>query len=77
VSCPVRRLAAGAALDDLGPRERARYARHRGSCAACRRDEAEVDRLLADLSLVAPARVPPASLLAAIRSAIRAEPRRA
>ncbi len=77
MSCPVRPLAAAATLDDLGPRERLRYANHRDGCSGCRRDEAEIGRLLADLSLVAPARVPPASVLAGIRSAIRAEAGRA
>jgi hypothetical protein len=73
VSCRERRLAAGAALGDLGPREARRYASHRDACPACRGDEAAIDGLLADLSLVVPARVPPASVLAGIRRAIRSE----
>ena len=70
-------LAAGAALDDLAPGERLAYEAHRAACPACRRLEAELAGVLADLALAAPGRVPPASLLAGIRQAIHAEADRA
>jgi len=66
-------LAAGAALDDLAPPERAAYDRHREGCAACAMLEDELGIVLADLSLLVPERVPPPDLLAGIRLAIVAE----
>ena len=66
-------LAAGAVLDDLDPDERAAYETHRLSCADCRGAELELDHVMADLSLVAPERVPPPDLLAGIRRALAAE----
>jgi hypothetical protein len=66
-------LAAGAVLDDLDPDERAAYEAHRRACAECRGAELELDHVLADLSLAAPERVPPADLLAGIRRALAAE----
>jgi len=66
-------LAAGAVLDDLDPDERAAYETHRLSCADCRNAELELDHVMADLSLVAPLRMPPPDLLAGIRRAIAAE----
>jgi len=68
-----RLLAAGAVLDDLAPGELASYETHRGTCAACRRLELELDHVLADLALVVPERVPPADLLGGIRRALAAE----
>ena len=66
-------LAAGAVLDDLDPEERAAYETHRLSCSDCRGAELELDHVMADLSLVAPERVPPPDLLAGIRRALAAE----
>jgi hypothetical protein len=66
-------LAAGAALDDLAPGERAAYATHRAGCDECRRLEAELDVVLEDLALAVPRRMPPPSVLAGIRQAIRAD----
>lgn len=66
-------LAAGAVLDDLDPDERASYEGHRASCTDCRDAELELDHVMADLSLVAPDRMPPPDLLAGIRRAIAAE----
>lgn len=65
-----RLLAAGAALDDLEPDERAAYEAHRSSCLACRRLEREFDDLLADLALTVPERLPPPDLLGSIRRAL-------
>ena len=65
-------LAAGAALDDLDPRERAAYQAHRADCPGCRRVETELGGILADLALAVPGRVPPPSLLDGIRQAIGA-----
>jgi hypothetical protein len=66
-------LAAGAVLDDLDPDERAAYETHRRSCAECLSAELELDQVLADLSLVAPERMPPPFLLGGIRRALAAE----
>lgn len=66
-------LAAGAALDDLEPGERAAYAAHRAACPECRRLERELELVLADLALAVPERVPPPDLLAGIRHAIDAD----
>jgi hypothetical protein len=66
-------LAAGAVLDDLDPDERAAYETHRSSCADCRGVELDLDHVMADLSLVAPERMPPPDLLAGIRRALAAE----
>ena len=70
-------LAAGAALDDLTPAERAAYDAHRAGCPACRHLETELAGILADLALAAPGRVPPPSVLAGIRQAIRVDSDRA
>jgi len=70
-------LAAGAALGDLAPQERARWARLRERCPECRGLEAELDHVLAALGLVAPVHLPPASLLDGIRAAIQTEGARA
>jgi hypothetical protein len=68
-----RMLTAGAVLDDLAPDERAAYETHRTTCAECRRLERELDRVMADLSLVVPERMPPPDLLGGIRRALAAE----
>jgi hypothetical protein len=65
-----RLLAAGAALDDLDPGERAAYDEHRASCLACRHLERELDDLLTDLALAVPERLPPPDLLGSIRRAL-------
>lgn len=72
-----RGLAAGAALGDLAPQEQARWTGLRESCAECRSLERDVDGVLAELALVAPVHLPPASLLDGIRAAIHAESERA
>ncbi len=66
-------LTAGAVLDDLAPDERASYETHRDACHECRRLECELDRVMADLSLVVPERIPPPDLLGGIRRALAAE----
>ena len=71
-----RLLAAGAALDDLAPDERAAYERHAAGCTACRGLEGELAAVLADLALVVEERQPPADLLTGIRHAIAAEDER-
>lgn len=69
-----RRLAAGAALEDLAPDEWREFHAHRRTCAECARLEIELDHVLADLALVVPDRVPPPDLFEGIRRAIAAEP---
>jgi hypothetical protein len=66
-------LAAGAALGDLAPRERVHWARLRTACPACRALEAELDDVLEELALAAPARLPPRTVLDGIRAAIRTQ----
>lgn len=68
-----RMLPAGAVLDDLAPDERASYETHRNACHECRRLERELGRVMADLSLVVPERMPPPDLLHGIRRALAAE----
>lgn len=58
----IRLLAAGAALDDLDPAERADYDRHLAGCTTCRSLAADLDEVVADLALVAPTIAPPSSL---------------
>ncbi len=65
--------AAGAVLGDLAPEEHGPYAAHRRWCLDCRRLERELDGVLADLALVAPPRVPPATLLDDVLADIRGE----
>ena len=55
-------LAAGAALDDLDPRERAALDAHLASCGRCQALVVELEEVLADLALAAPELQPPASL---------------
>lgn len=64
-------LAAGAVLGDLDAAEW----RERGAdlaCAGCASLESELRGVVADLALLAPRRVPPATLLADIKAAVRA-----
>jgi hypothetical protein len=68
-----RMLTAGAVLDDLAPDELASYEAHRATCAECRQLERELDRVMADLSLVVPERMPPPDLLGEIRRALATE----
>ncbi len=68
-----RMLTAGAALDDLAADERAPYEAHRDSCDECRQLERELRRVMADLSLVVPERMPPPELMLGIRRALAAE----
>jgi hypothetical protein len=67
----LRQLAAGAALDDLDPRERADLDAHLATCRSCQALAAELDGVLADLALVAPEVRPPASLKGDVLAAIR------
>jgi anti-sigma factor RsiW len=69
----LRQLAAGAALDDLDPTERAELDAHLARCSSCAALGAELDDVLADLALVAPEMRPPASLQADLLATIRAE----
>jgi anti-sigma-K factor RskA len=55
-------LAAGAALDDLDPRERDALDGHVRTCGPCQALVVELEDVLADLALVAPELTPPASL---------------
>jgi len=68
-----RLLAAGAALDDLDPVERAAWDAHLADCTECDVLVDELSMVLADVSLLVPERVPPATLFAGIRKAIDAE----
>jgi hypothetical protein len=63
-------LAAGAALEDLAPEEWREYEAHRRSCGVCGRLEVDLDRVLADLALIVPERMPPPDLFDGIRRAI-------
>jgi hypothetical protein len=65
-----RLLAAGAALEDLDSAEAAAWATHRVRCAGCRTLAGDLSRVLVDLALAVPNRVPPPSLLAAVRRSI-------
>jgi len=71
-----RELAAGAALDDLDPRERVLLGDHLGVCGSCRSDAAAFVDTAGMLALAVPRRVPPASLRGTVLAAIAAvEPR--
>ena len=67
-------LAAGAALDDLEPTERAALDAHLASCTSCQALVAELDEVLADLALAAPELQPPASLRGDVLDSLRAAP---
>ena len=64
-------LAAGAALDDLDPAERADLDAHLAGCARCQSLVVELEELLGDLALVAPELHPPASLRGEILASLR------
>lgn len=63
-------LAAGAALDDLDPSERGQLDDHLTTCSSCRRLSAELDDVVGELALVAPALHPPAELRGQVLAAI-------
>jgi anti-sigma-K factor RskA len=65
-------LAAGAALDDLDPAERAELDAHLAGCARCRSLVVELEDLLGDLALAAPELRPPAHLRADVMASLRA-----
>ena len=65
-------LAAGAALDDLEPAERAALDAHLASCSSCQALVADLDEVLADLALAAPELQPPASLRGDVLDGLRA-----
>ncbi len=67
-----RRLAAGAALDDLDASERRVFDRHAQGCTSCAELAVSLDDVLADLALTTPERTPPDILLGAT---LRALPR--
>ncbi|HYH91515.1 MAG TPA: anti-sigma factor, partial [Candidatus Saccharimonadales bacterium] len=68
----LRELAAGAALDDLEPGERASFEAHVRSCDGCRRLATDLDMALGELALIAPSVEPPRSLRDDVMAAIRA-----
>jgi hypothetical protein len=65
-------LAAGAALDDLEPAERADLDAHLRGCPPCRAAARDLVDVSAALALAAPTRVPPASLRGGVMAAIAA-----
>jgi hypothetical protein len=69
-----RLLAAGSALDDLDPSERRAYEAHVLGCGSCRSLSWDLDDVLGDLALLAPARRPPDALRRGIMDALRVEP---
>jgi hypothetical protein len=71
----LRELAAGAALDDLDPAERHVLDAHLATCAPCRGLATDLDDVLGDLALIAPAQEPPRGMRAAVLAAVR-EPAR-
>jgi hypothetical protein len=68
-----RQLAAGAALGDLEADEWRDATDHEAGCGECARLGASLRASLAELSLLAPRRVPPTSLGAGVLAAVRAE----
>jgi predicted anti-sigma-YlaC factor YlaD len=71
-----RELAAGAALDDLDARERSSLVAHLGACSPCRSDATALADTAGLLALVAPRRMPPASLRDSVMAAIAAAEQR-
>ncbi len=67
-----RELAAGAALDDLDPTERAALDAHLGACLPCRQVARELVDSAGMLAYAAPRRTPPAALLGGILAAVAA-----
>ncbi len=65
-----RRLAAGAALDDLDPTERREFDRHVPGCASCARLTMSLGDVLMDLALTSPERTPSMALRAATLRAL-------
>jgi len=66
----LRRLAAGAALDDLDPAERRTFDAHVRGCAACTSLARDLDDVVGELALVAPEMAPPAALRGSILRAL-------
>lgn len=71
-----RELAAGAALDDLDAREQSSLVAHLGACSPCRSDATALADTAGLLALVAPRRMPPASLRDRVMGAIAASEQR-
>jgi Anti-sigma-K factor rskA, C-terminal/Putative zinc-finger len=71
-----RELAAGAALDDLDPAERASLDAHVATCASCGSDARALRDTAGMLTYAVPRRVPPASLRGGVLAAIAASERR-
>jgi hypothetical protein len=65
-----RELAAGAALDDLDPTERASLDAHIAACAPCRADARALVDTAGMLAYAVPRRTPPASLRGSVLAAI-------
>jgi len=71
-----RELAAGAALDDLDPTERASLDAHVAACAPCRADARALVDTAGMLAYAVPRRTPPASLRGSVLAAIAASENR-
>jgi hypothetical protein len=68
----LRELAAGAALDDLDPGEALTLERHLPECPSCRSLSADLDQVVGELALAAPALLPPAGLRDQVLDALHA-----
>jgi len=68
----LRELAAGAALDDLDPGEALTLERHLPECPSCRGLSADLDQVVGELALAAPALRPPAGLRDHVLDALHA-----
>lgn len=68
----LQQLVAGAALDDIDGPERAELDAHLAMCRSCAGLRTDLDEVLADVALAAPARRPPASLRHDVLAALRA-----
>ncbi len=71
-----RELAAGAALDDLDPAERASLDAHVATCSPCGMDARALRDTAGMLAYAVPRRLPPASLRGSVLAAIAASERR-
>ena len=73
----LRELAAGAALDDLDPDEARTLERHLTACPSCRGLSGDLDLVVGELALAAPALRPPADLRGHVLDALHAPSARA
>ncbi len=67
-------LAAGGALDDLEPDERAVLEEHLAACGSCRLVARDIGEVVTALGMATPRRAVPAETWGIIRSAIREAP---